>query len=342
MVKQIAAKARPALVAASTSTFMPLTVRAEEAAPLGVPGAAVTVVVSSEVRIEVAELDATSAAWVVTLVKSLGRWGRDPLAAQRACGRHRARGRPRRIGTFVPLLRAPRMRLGAPVDPCRRPRGVSAPQAEAQRRDAPRDDAGAISVATGELDSAVSFSIAALVGGVRAALAAARGGGPARAGESWGDAEVAARQEEEADREDARRRVAVRRERRGALPERGRDSEKAVRSRPRTSLGDGVVKPGGSWIAWAQLLRRIDWVDVLACRCSGRRAYVADISDSEVVVALLAHLGCLRLRHRSRGRGVPASILHEGQRLEQRPKAQRRREGGGVSRGRCARGSGAR
>jgi hypothetical protein len=78
----------------------------------------------------------------------------------------------------------------------------------------------------------------------------------------------------------------------GTLPERiGGDSENAGRSRPRTSLGDGVVKPGGSRIAWAQLLRRIDWVDVLACRCGGRRAIVADISDSEVVVALLAHLG---------------------------------------------------
>jgi hypothetical protein len=77
----------------------------------------------------------------------------------------------------------------------------------------------------------------------------------------------------------------------GTLPERGRDGENAARSRPRTSLGDGVVKPGGSRIEWAQLLRRVDWVDVLACRCGGRRAIVADISDSEVVVAILAHLG---------------------------------------------------
>jgi succinate-acetate transporter protein len=52
-----------------------LTVRAEEAAPLGLSGAAVTVVVSSELRIEVAELDATSAAWVAALVKSLGEVG---------------------------------------------------------------------------------------------------------------------------------------------------------------------------------------------------------------------------------------------------------------------------
>jgi hypothetical protein len=47
----------------------------------------------------------------------------------------------------------------------------------------------------------------------------------------------------------------------GTLPERGRDSEKAVRSRPRTSLGDGVVKPGGERIEWAQLPRRVDLVD---------------------------------------------------------------------------------
>src|SRR5512133_3498960 len=31
----------------------------------------------------------------------------------------------------------------------------------------------------------------------------------------------------------------------GTLPECGSDSENAVRSRPRTSLGDGVVKSGG-------------------------------------------------------------------------------------------------
>ena len=75
-------------------------------------------------------------------------------------------------------------------------------------------------------------------------------------------------------------------------PERvGGDSENAVGSRPRTSLGDGVVKPVGSRIEWAQLLRRIYLVDVLGCPCGGRRAIVADISDSEVVVAILVHLG---------------------------------------------------
>jgi len=56
----------------SASAFVPVTVRAEAAAPLGMLGAAVTVVVSPALRIEVAELDATSAAWVATLVQSLG------------------------------------------------------------------------------------------------------------------------------------------------------------------------------------------------------------------------------------------------------------------------------
>ena len=75
-------------------------------------------------------------------------------------------------------------------------------------------------------------------------------------------------------------------------PERvGGDSENAVRNRPRTSLGNGGVKLVGARIEWAQLLRRIDWVDVLACPCGGRRAIVADISEGEGVVAILAHLG---------------------------------------------------
>ena len=73
-------------------------------------------------------------------------------------------------------------------------------------------------------------------------------------------------------------------------PRRG-GGDSAVRLRLRTSLGDGVAKLGGSRIAWAQLLRRIDRVNVLACPWGGRRAIVADISDSEVVVAILAHLG---------------------------------------------------
>ena len=60
---------------------------------------------------------------------------------------------------------------------------------------------------------------------------------------------------------------------------------------PPTSLGDGVVRPGGSRIAWSQLLRRIEWVDVLTCDCGGHRAIVGDISERGVIVAILAHLG---------------------------------------------------
>jgi hypothetical protein len=77
----------------------------------------------------------------------------------------------------------------------------------------------------------------------------------------------------------------------GTSPEGGRASENAAASGPRTSLGDGVVKAPCGRIEWAQLLRRIYLADVLACRCGGRRAIVGDISEREVVVALLAHLG---------------------------------------------------
>ena len=76
----------------------------------------------------------------------------------------------------------------------------------------------------------------------------------------------------------------------GTSPERGRASENAAPNGPRQSLGDGVVKPVGSRIEWASLLRRIHWVDVVACPCGGRRAVVADISEGEVIVAILAHL----------------------------------------------------
>ena len=51
--------------------------------------------------------------------------------------------------------------------------------------------------------------------------------------------------------------------------------------------------------------------------------------------------GCLRVRRRSRGRGVPASILQEWQWLGPGPTARARRESEGVPRGRRARGSGA-
>ena len=65
----------------------------------------------------------------------------------------------------------------------------------------------------------------------------------------------------------------------GTSPKRGRASEHAAPNGPRTSLGDGVGKPAGARIAWTQLLRRISWVDVLACPCGGRRALVGDLCE---------------------------------------------------------------
>jgi hypothetical protein len=52
----------------SVPAFVPVTVRA---APSSSTGAAVTVCTPDGLRIEVAELDATSAAWVASLVRSL-------------------------------------------------------------------------------------------------------------------------------------------------------------------------------------------------------------------------------------------------------------------------------
>jgi hypothetical protein len=60
---------------------------------------------------------------------------------------------------------------------------------------------------------------------------------------------------------------------------------------PRTSLGTGVTKPVGARIDWATLLRRVYLEDVLACPCGARRRIVADISEREVLVTLLEHLG---------------------------------------------------
>jgi hypothetical protein len=60
---------------------------------------------------------------------------------------------------------------------------------------------------------------------------------------------------------------------------------------PRTSLGEGRVRSVYSRINWAALLKRIYLHDVLACPCGGRRRLLADITDKEIVVAILAHLG---------------------------------------------------
>ena len=46
------------------------------------------------------------------------------------------------------------------------------------------------------------------------------------------------------------------------------------------------------YLPWAELLRRVREVEVLRCsRCPGRRRVIAFITDSDVVTAILAHLG---------------------------------------------------
>ena len=115
----------------------------------------------------------------------------------------------------------------------------------------------------------------------------------------------------------------------GTLPERGSDSENAARSRPRTSLGDGVVKPGGGRIAWAHLLRRVDWVDVLAAVGVIAERSLAASPSAKWSWPFSRTSGCRRRRRRGRGRGVRRSSRRERPRLVQ-GRARRRREGGRV------------
>ena len=59
----------------------------------------------------------------------------------------------------------------------------------------------------------------------------------------------------------------------------------------RTGLGSGVVRTTGARIDWASLMKRVFREAVLACPCVGRRRVIADIQNSEVIVAILNHLG---------------------------------------------------
>jgi Rhodopirellula transposase DDE domain len=100
-------------------------------------------------------------------------------------------------------------------------------------------------------------------------------------------------------------------------------------------------KSGSGRLEWAQLLRRVEWVDVLACPCGGRRAIVADISDRNVVVAILAHLGLpTEAPPIARARSPAFAVRVNGNGSGRGRRRGRRREGGGVPRGRRARGSG--
>jgi hypothetical protein len=73
-----------------------------------------------------------------------------------------------------------------------------------------------------------------------------------------------------------------------------REKAKPSEAKPRaahTSLGDGVVPADGARIDWATLLRRIHLEDVLACPCGGRRRIIAEITERDAIVAILAHVG---------------------------------------------------
>ena len=70
-----------------------------------------------------------------------------------------------------------------------------------------------------------------------------------------------------------------------------RDQTLPSPSRPRTSLGAGLVTPCYARIDWATLLRRIYLEDALACSCGGRRYVVAEINEPDAIAAILNHLG---------------------------------------------------
>lgn len=61
-------------------------------------------------------------------------------------------------------------------------------------------------------------------------------------------------------------------------------------ARPAPSASLAAVPPARR-IPWADLLRRVFAVDVLRCPCGGRRQVIAFISEPEVVVKILDHLG---------------------------------------------------
>ncbi|MBI3768678.1 MAG: hypothetical protein HY271_09315 [Deltaproteobacteria bacterium] len=50
-------------------------------------------------------------------------------------------------------------------------------------------------------------------------------------------------------------------------------------------------RPPGRHFAWAELLRRIFEIDILACTCGGRLRFIATIEDPPVVERILRHLG---------------------------------------------------
>jgi hypothetical protein len=76
------------------------------------------------------------------------------------------------------------------------------------------------------------------------------------------------------------------------VPSPGADpaSPEAPKSR-RPILCPEVAQSVYARIDWASLLKRTYLTDVLACPCGGRRRILADISEPDVIVAILGHLG---------------------------------------------------
>jgi len=76
------------------------------------------------------------------------------------------------------------------------------------------------------------------------------------------------------------------------VPSPGADprSSEAPKGR-RSILCPEVAQAVYARIDWASLLKRTYLEDVLACPCGGRRRILADITEPDVVVAILAHLG---------------------------------------------------
>jgi len=67
-------------------------------------------------------------------------------------------------------------------------------------------------------------------------------------------------------------------------------NSEATNSR-RPILCPEVARPVYARIDWASLLKRTYLEDVLACPCGGRRRIIADITEPDVIVAILGHLG---------------------------------------------------
>jgi hypothetical protein len=91
----------------------------------------------------------------------------------------------------------------------------------------------------------------------------------------------------------------------GILAPRARHRPEAVASAvpPARAAGDSIPcpvgapvpsppgPPGRRGMAWADLMRRIFQIDVLACACGGRLRFIATIEDPPVVQRILRHLG---------------------------------------------------